>query len=253
MKTKKIFLPCIAMGIAANCLMTGTSDAAGVYANQQLMVNPFMNGASYTGWSPTSPWRNNGGSESQVFDFETSGSTGFFSTSQATNDIKTVGAHTTDVDYLSSTARLTAIQFDGVFLNKANEGAASSTLDGSFFIEFDITTATANYRAKSIGIEDPWAQTAGAVLGSNSSYTWETGGGFSGDPFAGSGLVLDSITAINAKYFMNVVTNNNGGTGPVFSTIDNASIQYEVTVVPEPSSVLLLSLGGLALVSRRKR
>ncbi len=41
-----------------------------------------------------------------------------------------------------------------------------------------------------------------------------------------------------------------------FTTIDNASIQYEVTTfvaIPEPSSASLLGLGGLALILRRRK
>lgn len=230
-----------------------TSQGVGVYANQQLMSNPFMTGADYTGWSPISPWRNNGAGDSQVFDFTTTGPTGFFLTNQTTVDIKTTGAHTADPDYNVNTARLTAIDFNGIFLDTPNPGDAGAGLDANFFIEFNITTTTDSYRASSTTVTSPWTQSAGTYLDSNTDYTWQTGGGFSGDPFAGGGLILADISAFDANYFMQVSTNNASGVGTVFTTLDNASIQYSVTVVPEPSTYALVGVGLLAMVMFRRR
>ncbi len=246
---KLSLLPIVLFGAA----LVPTSHAAGVYAGQQLMSNPFMTGENYAGWTPISPWRNNGAGDSQVFDFTPAGPTGFFATSQAAVDIKTTGAHTADPDYNVNTARLTAIDFNGIFLDTPNPGDAGVGLDANFFIEFDITTTGASYRAKSTPIANPWSQTIGTYLDSNLDYNWETDGGFSGNPFLGSGLVLADITNFDTKYFMQVVTNNASGTGTVFTTIDNASIEYTVTVVPEPSTYALLGVGMLALVMLRRR
>lgn len=228
------------------------SRGATVYANQQLMVNPFMTGDDYTGWTPTAPWRNNGASDNQVFDFTTTGPTGFFPTREGTVDIKTTGNHTSDPNFNVNTAKLTDLQFQGIFLDHAAAGDASGSLEANFFIEFDLTTASASYRAKSTVIADPWTQTPGTFLGTNGDYTWQSGGGFSGNPFSGGGLVLADITGFDVKYFMEVVTNNAGGAGTVFSTIDNASIEYAVTVVPEPTVGTLLLLGLAVLAGRRR-
>lgn len=245
---KTTLIPVVLLG----SLFAPTSHAAGVFT-EELMSNPFMDGGDYTGWSPTAPWRNNGGASNQVFDFTQTGPTGFFITTQTTRDIKTSGAHTADADFDVNTARLTDLFFNGVFLDRANQAAAGPGLDATLFIEFDITTTNASYRAQSIAISDPWTQDPSVFLNSSTDYTWLNDGTFSGDPFANGGLILSEITEIDANYVINVLTNNTSGTDTVFTIIDNASVTSEITVVPEPSAFALFGIGLVGLAFKRRR
>lgn len=203
--------------------------AGGVYGNQQLMANPFMT-ENYEGWSLGSPWRDNGGSQNQVFDFSPEGPKGFFVAQQNTKDIKTTGDHTKDESFDVNTATLSAIRFNGVYIGKANEGAAAAGLNAKFYIEFDIVTTTGTYRAKSIPVEKPWTLEDKVRLDSNTDYKWEDGEGFGGFAFKDGGIPLSQIKSFEAKYIMEVIGNNSTGNGTVFTTIDNASIEYEVKV-----------------------
>ncbi len=229
----------------------GLTRAEVLYANQQLMSNPFMTD-NKDGWTPISPWRNDAG-ENQVFDFNTDGPTGFFATNLTTVDFTSTGTHVSDPDYDVNTARLTGLTFNGIFVGRANETAAGANLEANLFVELTITTSTDSYRAQSGNLENPWAQTAGTYL--DAGYNWLNDGTYSGNPFAGSGLVLSDITDINVNYFMHVIGNNSDGSGTVFTTLDNASIEYDVTVIPEPSTLVLLGIAGLGVIAglRRRR
>ncbi len=221
-------LPALSLAILA-ATVADSSKAAGAYGDQQLMVNPFME-EDYAGWSPVSPWRNDGENHCQVFDFTTTGPLGFFVSTQDAVDLRTTGTHTEDAGFDPTTAELTGLQFNGVFLAKAAEANASGTLAAKFYVEFDIVTESGTYRAKSLPIENPWFQEEGVRLDSNTDYTWVADDGFLGYPFAEGGLPLAEIEKIDVKYLMEVIHGNEDSTDTVFSTIDNASIEYEVTV-----------------------
>lgn len=225
------FLPILSFTLLASSLAT-SAHGAGTYGDQQLMVNPFMEG-DYAGWSPISPWRNNGEEHSQVFDFTPEGPEGFFVSKQDVADLSAVGEHSKDADFDPATAELTGLKFNGVFLSKAAEGNATGTLEAKFYVEFDIVTSSGAYRAKSVTIENPWSQDDGVRLDSNTDYEWQTSGGFLGFPFANGGLALSEIQSIEVKYLMEVVHANTDGVDNVYVLLDNASIEYEVTV-PKP-------------------
>ncbi len=230
--------------------------AAGIYTGE-LGVNPSME-TDYSGWSLASNWRTNGGNNDLVYDFKSStngGVTGYRGAFQETIDLTTTGDHVTDPDFDPSTAMLTGLTFNDLTIRNTNAGAAGSDLDANFFVEFDITLTAAagggEYRIKSQTVNDPW------TLGGNTTLAltmdWQ-GGIFEGDPFAGGGgILLSDIESIEAKNFVRVVTTNDNGTGTAFFRIDDVSITYEVTVVPEPSSIALIGLSSLGLIFSRRR
>jgi hypothetical protein len=73
------------------------------------------------------------------------------------------------------------------------------------------------------------------------------------NPFTSGGIVLDEITAFNAKYVMSIVTNNDGGQARFFATIDEIPVYNFCAERTGTFAILLLSCSGLALISRRKR
>lgn len=227
---------------------TASLSSAAIYTSE-LGVNPFMSGADYTGWATADPWRTNGGSDNLVFDLETAGPTGFFAASQSLNDLTATGAHLADPNYDVNTTELTGLTFNAPFFGEANAGAAGVGLDVDFFVEFDLVTTAGTYRAKSQEINNPWEMTGAQPL----TMTWQ-GGGFLGDPFALGGIILADIVSMADNNFMNVTTNNASGTGTVFFLMDNISISYELTTVPEPST--FAGFGGLTalgMVMLRRR
>jgi len=64
---------------------------------------------------------------------------------------------------------------------------------------------------------------------------------------------VDGVVFSDDAYFMIRKTGAAAAVNSAFHTFDNIVITAEVAAIPEPSSTALLGLGGLALLSRRKR
>lgn len=205
------------------------TQAVGIYSSE-LGVNPYMTGEDYTGWATGDPWRPNGAGENLVFDLTVDGPAGFFAAEQALVDLTAVGPHIDDPDYNANTARLVGLSFNDLFFGEVNVIAAGVDLEANFFFEFDITTSDGTYRAKSQEFSQPWTTPDGQVL----RMTWLSDE-FLGNPFRGAGLALSGIESMKASNFMHVVANNSTGTDTVFFTLDNCSIEYEVSVQDEIS------------------
>ncbi|MBK1832121.1 PEP-CTERM sorting domain-containing protein [Verrucomicrobiaceae bacterium R5-34] len=77
---------------------------------------------------------------------------------------------------------------------------------------------------------------------------------FNGDSYLGSNISdadFNGLTDTTVTFYIPWV--DNSGSDTRYSDVDNVSLDATVTVIPEPSSAMLLGLGGLALVLRRKK
>lgn len=76
---------------------------------------------------------------------------------------------------------------------------------------------------------------------------------FNGGSYQGSNISdadFDGLTDTTVTFFIPWV--DNSGSATRFSDVDNVILDVTVTPIPEPSSAMLLGLGGLALLRRRK-
>lgn len=232
----------IVSSLIAFAIVAGLSFSqanAAVVTLGELNTNPFLTGADYSGWTINSPWRANGGNDNLVFDVNNTNATGFPTASTLGKSL-TSEANVLALDgYNPSTTRLTALQFNDIFLNTF--GSAS---DGSykFFLEFDLNTTSGNFRAKSQELLNPWTISGAQSL----SMTWDT------DPFASGGVALNSISSTEYKLVMFVETPTTDA-GTTFLTVDNLSAMYTVTSIPEPSSLMMVAIGFVPYVVRRRR
>lgn len=120
------------------------------------------------------------------------------------------------------------------------DAGAATTLAGSFRWDYDVYWSGDSFASK---------------LG---TFTGPTATGTAGTPSTLTGLSVDlsslaeQTAAFTIRIAPNRVTGTNGATSQRAGWIDNVTLNADVTVVPEPSAVLLGSL-GLAGFFRRRR
>lgn len=223
------------------------------------------NATRYAGWNTSDgAWRGNGDRNNLVFDFKNDGSTATWnsaSTSLSGGGIFDLTTHsdlTSVAGFDSSTAQLTGVSWkDEHWITDAGRENIGEGFAANFYLEVILTTDSGGlYTAAS----EQLAIGAGGVTNgpvSFDEYNWQTWGENGGNPFeGGEGIILDDIADIEFKLVMNVGGDNSNGDGTYFFTVDNVGLDFDVTIptlVPEPSSVVMLSLGGLALAMRRRR
>jgi len=240
------------LGLVAAIATTASADIH----TGNMVSNPFMTD-NYDGWSPNSPWRNNGGSKNQVYDFKTDGPTGWASSFAATRDLTTDADITADPNYDASTTELTDLGFGDVWLliPTWNTNKIGASLDARFYLQANISTVSGNdYRAISDQVTVDSTFTAGGYAQSFSINNWATYGSYDGNPFdGGAGIALDDISSINYQWVMRTITANTDGAGTVFFQADNAILNYEVTTIPEPATLgMIVALSGTLLFIRRR-
>ena len=124
---------------------------------------------------------------------------------------------------------------------------------------------------------------ADGIFNQTSNFTFSTGGGndaqvtINGGTFISTGTITNlvtgdlddrvSFTALGGSFtapfggdftFLTDVTNAFGAhfinnSGQTMTAVDNGNSTFTVSIVPEPSAISLLAIGGLALVVRRRR
>ena len=211
----------------------------------EAMQNPFFRGADYSRWTLNSPWRGDGGNDRLVFDIQAVNSAGFYSARGAGGGLLDGPA----VAPSSPQARLMDFDFSLSQPFIAAFGAPETPGTYKLFFEVDVLTDGGTYRAKSQEFSNPLSL-SGALT---PLFTWQTGGGFLGDLPGNGGVLLSEINALNYNAVMWVDVPASG-TGTGFFTLDNMSLTYEVDMVPEPSTYLLLGFAAtLALACKLRR
>ncbi|MFV0336968.1 MAG: PEP-CTERM sorting domain-containing protein [Chthoniobacterales bacterium] len=135
----------------------------------------------------------------------------------------------------------------GVWLDSAPHLAAGKltlSLEGGA-----VFGASSPVSAPSLGV---YTITGGGAGQNYMELTWDPLSGNNGKIYFNDINILGSVTGIEAAY--------TGAINRGFATAgtDNFTLQYNImgskaTVVPEPSGLLLLSLGGLGLLARRRK
>ena len=118
---------------------------------------------------------------------------------------------------------------------------------GSTPINLQATATAANNHGGYFTVEDSWVYTPWAGIGSSPQFT-EAATTY----YTHVGTATGQASAINLAY---IVADAIGGTWS--GTVSNAGLDYDTsgsfTTIPEPATMALVVLGGLGLISRRKR
>jgi hypothetical protein len=223
--------------------------------NGQMVQNPFFT-VDKSGWSTGGQWRPNGAAN-LVHDFTTTASAGFSSAVGATRDLTLDAAITADPLYDANTTKLTDLSFGNVWLliPNWNVGNIGANMDARFYVEVDITTLSGNeYRAASNQVVVDDTMQTGGYAQAFSINSWATYATFDGNPFdGGDGIALGDIDTVNYKWVMQTITPNADGAGTVFFQADNATLNYEVTTVPEPATLGLVTAFGTGIFWIRRK
>ena len=200
-------------------------------------------------WSFNSPWQLEAGlfSGAALFVTDSSNSPGFYAAEASPRDLTTESNVTSLDGYDPSTTRLTGLTFADPW-RLAHFGSVPQDGEYNYFIEFTIDTPGGSYRASTQKLDRATAfQNTTAQLGF--VFNWE-GGGFLGDPFASGGVALSDITNMTYNVLVEVVTPTTSGAG--FFLVEGFNLEYEVTAIPEPASLLLFA-GMIPAFAIRRR
>lgn len=246
------------------CASTLSSMASSIVTGNMVVNKFFLDGgnADYTYWNTSGSWQTNGDESNLKIDFSNAASTNQWSV--ATTSLAGGGVYDLTKDssitsiegYDPNTAKFTDFSWKaGHYFLADNVGSRGSNLNAQFKLELDIVVDGGTYRMQSENIE---VSANNLILGPHTFETnaWRTGGAFLGNPFEGDdGIVLADVDDIQFKLVMFTGSDNNDGSDVFTYKIDNVGFNYELTVaaVPEPSSMALLSLGGLGFALRRRR
>ena len=182
-----------------------------------------------------------------LFVTDSSNSPGFYAAEASPRDLTTESNVTSLDGYDPSTTRLTGLTFADPW-RLAHFGSVPQDGEYNYFIEFTIDTPGGSYRASTQKLDRATAfQNTTAQLGF--VFNWE-GGGFLGDPFASGGVALSDITNMTYNVLVEVVTPTTSGAG--FFLVEGFNLEYEVTAIPEPASLLLFA-GMIPAFAIRRR
>lgn len=236
------------------CAVLVTTSTFGAIHTGQMVVNPFFTD-NKDNWNTSGQWRPNGAAN-LVHDFTTAAGSGYSTATGATLDLTTEAAITADADYNPSTTLLTDLSLGNVWvlIPNWNTGNIATNLDARFYVEIDISTLSGNeYRMSSDRLTVDQNMQMGGYAQSFTLQNYATYGTYDGNPFeGGAGIALGDIDTINYKWVMQTITPNTEGAGTVFFQADNATLNYEVTTIPEPGTLgLVACFGGGILCLRR--
>ena len=203
-------------------------------------------------WTFNSPWQLEAGiaSGAALFVTDSSNSPGFFAAEASPRDLTTEPNVTSLPGYDPATTELTGLTFADPW-RFAHFGSVPQDGEYNYFIEYTLETPAGFYRAATQKLDRATAfqNTAPTQLGF--VFDWQ-GAGFLGDPFlGGNGIPLDQILSQSYNVFIEVVSPTSAGAG--FFLVEGFNLEYEVTAIPEPTSLVLLGMVvPVALLTRRR-
>lgn len=259
------------LGIA----MGASTVSAGIYTGN-MVANPYFgtDANDYSDWTIYSNWRSNGNARNLVYDFKLpstgTGYSGYRSAYASTIDLTSVTDITSDSDYDADTTLLTDLSFGEVYVTVPtwNTGKVGDLLDARFYIQANIATVSGSaYRAISSQLTVDYAAIVenGTLSTGNQAFSldsWATYGSYGGNPFeSGSGIALSDIASIDYQWVMRTIHENEFSaghadytdTGTFFFQADNAKLNYEVTTVPEPATLGMVTAVGAGMFFVRRR
>ena len=196
----------------------------------ELMLNPNFDDGNYEHWEFSGFWRPDGEQNRLVYDMMP-GELGYIaavgSARQLAADIQLIRDLRAAGSRLIS-ARLSGLTLNAPYLAVYNTSAIGPGSDYLFFIEVDVKTQSGLYRASTEVLSNAWDLYEGPL---QSVLEWDDSPACLGDiaeaPMGGVPLV--EVEEILYKCVIQVRQSTPVGTGPVFLTIDNCSLEYVIT------------------------
>lgn len=221
MMIKPTYLKAILATLAVSSLSLDAQVEEG-----QLVLNPFFSEGNYAHWELSGNWRFNGASDNLVFDIHSKNEAGFY---VAAGECRSFAEEVKG----DPEAHLLRLAFDEPYLANAAIDRIKGEAAYTFYIEVDVVTKKGIYRAQSQMIKEPWA-----TVGPRSLEMKWLEDIFLGDPFAGGGLAVASISSISYKAVVWVekpATNKRRKAG--FLTVDNFSLRYFTRSTKDPAGI----------------
>ena len=196
----------------------------------ELVLNPYFEGGDYSHWKFSGAWRPDGKQARLVYDLAPGGR-GY---PAAVGSVKRLATDAELIRQLRGAgsslakARLSALTLNAPYFAVFNADAIGPSSNYEFFVEIDVKTQSGLYRARSRALSDPWHIPTGSL---KLLLEWDDSPAYLGDIAEAplGGIPVLGIEEILYRCVIQVHRSTDPGTGPVFLTIDNCSLQYEIT------------------------